>query len=50
MMLMVSDRQDKGSNAPSVKSAQVEEESMKTGHWLGSVLSIFFSVLTLLVR
>jgi len=36
-------------NAPSTSSLVVDEERMRSGHWLGSVLSLTFSVLLLLV-
>jgi len=31
----------KGSNAPSIGSLVVDEERMRPGHWLGSVLYVF---------
>jgi len=40
----------KGSSAPSVRSPVVDEERTSSGHWLGSVLCVYFSALTLLVE
>ena len=39
--------QHKQSNTP-IRSPVVDEERMRPGHWLGSVLCVPFSVLTLL--
>ena len=36
-----------GNNAPSVRDPVVDEERMRPGHWLGSVLCVPFDVLTL---
>ena len=41
--------QHKRSNTPSIRSPVVYEERMRPGHWLGSVLCVPFSVLTLLL-
>jgi len=38
-----------GSNAVSIRSLVVDEERMRSGHWLGRVLCVSFSALTLLV-
>ena len=39
----------KWSNTPSYRSLVVDEEIMRPGHWLGSVLCVSFSALTLSV-
>ena len=39
----------KGSNATSIRSPVVDEERMRSGHWLGSVICVPFSALTLMV-
>ena len=39
----------KGNSNPSVESPVVDEQTMRSGHWLGSVLFVSFSALTLLV-
>ena len=39
----------KGSSAASAESLVVDEEKMKPGHWLLSVLCVHLSTLTLLV-
>ena len=39
----------KGSEALCVTSLVVDEERMRPGHWLGSVLCVYFSAFTLLV-
>ena len=42
----MSENQHEGKNALSVRSPVVDEEGMKPGHWLGSVLCVLFSVVT----
>jgi len=42
--------QHKQTNGPSIRSLVLDEERMRPGHWLGSVLCVFFSALTLLVE
>jgi len=46
---LASESQCKGSSAPSDRSLALDKERMKPGHWLGSVLCVPFSVLTLLI-
>jgi len=41
--------QHKGSSAPSARSPVVDEERMRPGHWLESVLCITFITLSLMV-
>jgi len=40
----------KGSNVPSIMSPVVDEAKIRTGHWLGLVHCVLFSVFTLMVR
>jgi len=39
----------RGSNVPSMRSPVMDAERMRSGHWLGFVLCVSFSALTLLV-
>ena len=50
-MILALDSRHKGSNAPSVsvRNPAVDEERMRPGHWLGLVLCVPFSGLTLTV-
>jgi len=49
LCVLTSESQCKSSNAPSNSSLMLDDESMRPGHWLGSLLCVFFSALTLLV-
>jgi len=37
-LVLASESRHKGCNAPSIRSPVVDEERMRPGHWLGSVL------------
>jgi len=47
--LLASESCHEGSNTPSVRRCVVDEERMSPGHWLGLVLYVSFSALTLMV-
>ena len=46
LMVLTLKNQQKGCNAPSVRSPVVDVKKMKPDHWLGVVLCVPFSVLT----
>jgi len=48
-LLLVSESWLKGSNTPSISSPVVDEERMRPGHWLGLMVYVPFSALTLMV-
>ena len=45
-LVLAPDRQHKGSNAFSIRTPVVDEERMRPGHWLRTVLRVSISVLT----
>jgi len=44
---LVSQSWRKASNAPFITRPLVDEETMRSSHWLGTVLGVFFGALTL---
>ena len=48
-VVLASKSRCRGSSGPSIRSLVVDEERMRPGHWLGSVLCVPFSALTLIV-
>jgi len=38
IVVLASERQHKGSNTPSVNSPAADEEKIRAGYWLGSVM------------
>jgi len=47
--VLVSKSWHNGRNVPSIKSPVMDKERLWPGHWLGSVLCVSFSALSLLV-
>jgi len=50
ILVLPSQSQHKGSSAPSISSAVVDEERMRPGHWLWLVLYLPFRALTPMVQ
>jgi len=48
-LVLASESRHKGCSMRSVRSLVVDEERMRSGHWLGSVLCVSFCALTLMV-